>query len=92
MSEQGLQVPPTDASRLEWARYFLASAEEDVQHKAQALTWSYEQAGYHQVKVRQYLADCRNLEAGLKAARAEVERLEGVVAALEAASVDAAHD
>ncbi len=91
MSKQ-LDVPDGSASRLEWARYFLASAEEDVQYKAQALAWSYEQAGYHQVKVRQYLADCRNLEAGLKAARAEVERLEGLVIALEAASVDAAHD
>jgi hypothetical protein len=92
MSEQGLQVPTGDASRLEWARYFLASAEEDVRYKAQALAWNYEQIKYHQAKVCEYRADCKDLEVRIKAARAEVKRLKELVGALEAVSVDAAHD
>jgi chromosome segregation ATPase len=101
-----LKVPGGDASRLEWARYFLASAREDVRYKVQALTWNREQIDYHRrrrddsqnqiayhcVKLREYLADCKELEVRIKAAREEVERLEELVSALEAASVDAAHD
>jgi hypothetical protein len=83
MNEQALQVPAPDASRLEWARYFLASAEVDVQYKAQALVWNHEQIAYHRAKLQEYQADCKELEVRIKAARAEVKRLKELVGALE---------
>jgi hypothetical protein len=92
MSERRLDVPDGDASREDWVRYFLASAQQDATYQEEQLAWDEEQIEYHQAKLREYRTSRQQRLAKLAAARAEVEKWTKLVAALEAASVDAAHD
>jgi hypothetical protein len=78
-----VEVPSADAPRVDWARYFLYSAQKDVVFQEEQLVWDNEQIAYHQAHLLEYRKHRELTLVKLKAARAEVRRLTELVDGLE---------